>query len=293
MILYRLPFCALCVTALAIAGYYFGFSSDWWADDAAQTLKAYLQRTYARDFNNAYQHLSIADRQARSEASYVQNQGVYGGFALEAASKLAGFMEVWPIEQSGDDGRRRIKIGYRVPAPADLAGLLVNWDEAQLNTLSRDRRQQILSEIDARRRERKLLMIEGQESFELRKEGNAWKIFLDWASGVKVTLQTQLPESGELDVRFAESEVIAKNDELFLVNLVIKNRSSRTVTFTVGHLVDPIAIGDDLELVECGLRAPVTLAAGGSQEFSMAYLLGSAARQNYREFSLTYEFKLR
>ena len=293
MIRYRVLFYSLCVSAVTIAAYHFGFSFDWRTNDATQTVKAYLQKTYARDFKNAYQYLSIADRQSRGEASYVESQGAYSGFALEAVTKLASFMQVWPIEQSRDDERRRIKVGYRVPAPADLAGLLLNWDEAQLNALPRDRQQQILAEIDARRKDSKLLMIEGQESLELRKDGKAWKIFLDWASGTTVKLKTQLPKSGELEVRFAQTEVIAKNDELFLVNLVIKNRGSRTVTFTVGHLIDPDAIANDLELVECGLLTPVTLQAGSTQEFSMAYLLGSAARHNYREFSLTYEFKLK
>ena len=87
--------------------------------------------------------------------------------------------------------------------------------------------------------------------------------------------------------------MIARNDELFLVNLAIKNRSSRTVTFTVRQLVNPKAIGDDLELVECGLLAPVTLQAGSTEAFSMAYLLARAAWQDIREFNLTYEFKLK
>lgn len=278
---------------LVTAGYL--MMQRWHGSEATvmATVSSYLKAIYARDFKNVYQYLSIADRELRSEAGYVQSQGPYSGFALEAASKLASYMEVWSMAQSGGDDRRRIRVGYRVPAPADLAGLLFNWDEAKLNALPRDRQRQILAEIDARRKDSKLLMIEGQEHFELSKDGKAWKIFLDWESGTTVKLKTQLPKSGELEVRFAQTEVIAKNDELFLVNLDIKNRGSRTVTFTVGHLINPDAIANDLELVECGLLAPVTLQAGSTQEFSMAYLLGSAARQNYREFSLTYEFKLK
>lgn len=293
MILHRTVICAIFLTALAIGAGQLAFRSQGRTADSVQTLKAYLQAIYARDFKNAYQYLSIADRQFRSEAGYVQSQGAYSGFALETATKLASFMEVWPIEQSRGDERRRIKVGYRVPAPADLAGLLLNWDEAQLNALPRDWQQQILAEIGARRKDSKLLMTEGQEHFDLRKDGKAWKIFLDWASGMKVKLQTHLPKSGELDVRFAETEVIAKNDELFLVNLIIKNRAARAVTFTVTHRVDPEPVAENLELVECGLRAPITLRVDSAQEFSMAYLLGSVARQKYREFSLTYEFRLK
>ena len=94
MIRYRFLFYSLYVSAVTIAAYYFGLSFDWRTNDATQTVKAYLQKTYARDFKNAYQYLSIADRQSRGEASYVESQGAYSGFALEAVTKLANFMEV-------------------------------------------------------------------------------------------------------------------------------------------------------------------------------------------------------
>jgi len=221
-------YCALGIVALVIVvdAYFVAQRQHRFEDPVIATVGSYLKAINARNFNDAYRYLSTADRQVRGEAGYVESQGAYSGFALESASKLASFMQVWPIEQSGRDELRRIKVGYRVPAPADLAGLLLNWDETRLNALPRDRQQQILAEIDVRRKDSKLLMIEGQEQFELSKDGKAWKIFLDWASGTTVKLKTQLPKSGELEVRLAQTEVIAKNDELFLVNLVQEPRFS-------------------------------------------------------------------
>jgi hypothetical protein len=261
--------------------------------DRISVVKFYLQAIYARNFTAAYRQASVADRQVRSEASYVQSQGPYRGFALEAASKLAGQMEIWLLEQHGDDRRRRVKVGYRVPAPADLAGLLLNWDEAALDALPRHRQKQILAELDARRRSGKLLFVEGQETFDLVKEQNDWKIFFQWAAATKVKLKSQLSIPDALDVRFGENEVMAKDDELFLVSVAIKNRAARALTFTVSHHVDRASVGENLELVECGLLAPVTLSAGRAQEFSMAYLLSGAARRNHREISLTYKFKVK
>ncbi|MBM4299299.1 MAG: hypothetical protein FJ143_16300 [Deltaproteobacteria bacterium] len=278
---------------LALAASQMACRSQEQAADGLAVVKAYLQANYARNFAAAYRHVSSADRQIRSEASYVQSQGPYRGFALEAASKLAGQIEIWLLEQQGDDRRRRVKVGYRLPAPADLAGLLLNWDEAALDALARDRQKQILAELDARKRAGRLLFVEGQETFELVKEQNAWKIFFQWAAATTVKLKIQLSIPGALDVRFAENEVMAKDDELFLVNLAIKNRTARALTFTVGHHLDPVSVGENLQLVECGLLAPVTLLAGREQEFSMAYLLTGAARQNHREISLTYEFKVK
>jgi hypothetical protein len=261
--------------------------------DPLEIVRAYLRLTYARDFNSAYQYLSLSDRRTWDEAGYVDSQNPYRGFALTAARRLAEFIEVWPIEETQLNDRLQIKVGYRVPAPQNLAALLFDWNQEKLNALSRERQDQLLQDLEVRHKQAKLVSIQGQEIFLLVREINNWKIFLDWASGTKVHLHANLPTSSALKVQFAQKEIIAKQDDLFLVNLIIKNQSGRAMTITVGHSVDPSAVADHLELVECGLLAPVTLQPQSEQEFSMAYLLDAAARQDYREIFLNYDFKLR
>jgi hypothetical protein len=256
-------------------------------------VKAYLQANYARDFKDVYRRLSSVDSQARSEARFLESQRAYHGFTLQAARRLGSFMSVWLVELTSGDTRMQIKVGYRVPSPADVADLLLNWDEDRLDRLPRDRQQQILDAIDARGKQGRFVMVDGQESFELLKEENGWNIFLDWASATTVKLTAELPASDELAVSFAESEVIAKDDELFLVKLVVKNRGARSLKFTVTHRVVPESIADELAMVECGLRTPVTLRPGSSQEFSMAYLLSAEARQKHRAIGLVYVFSLK
>jgi hypothetical protein len=255
--------------------------------------KEYLQAIAARDFVAAYHYSSAADQRVWHESDYVQAQGAYSGFALKVAKAIADSIEVWPIEQTETNEGWRIKIGYRVPAPADLAGLLLNWHEAALDALSQGQQRQILTELDTRKKAGKLLFVDGQETFDLVNERKSWKIAFNWAAATKVRLKAHLPNNNELAVSFAATELLAKDDEFFLVNLVVKNRSPRSFTFTVSHRVDPQPVADDLELVECGLLAPITISAGGEQEFSMAYLLGARARKEFREFNLTYEFNIR
>ena len=226
------------------------------ADLPRATLDAYLRATYARNFAVAYDYLSSADRQVRTRQNYVDSQGGYSGFTLEVARQLAGFMEIWSIDRQQSGGRLIMKVGYRVPAPAELNELLLHWDEARLNALPIEMQKDIVAKLTARKRSVKLLNIEGQETVELVNEADGWKIHLDWAAGTRVLLTSQLSDSPRLDVRFATTEVIAKSDELFLVNVRIKNPSARTVTFTVDHLLEPPAIADDLQLVECGLLTP-------------------------------------
>jgi hypothetical protein len=256
-------------------------------------IREYLKFTYARDFSNVYRSLSLRDQRIWNEASYVKSQYPYRGFALTVARNLADYIEVWPIELHRQPDRLQIKVGYRVPAPENLAALLFDWDQEKLNALSRERKDQLLKDLDVRHQQGNMISIQGEDTVLLVREQNQWRVFLDWASATKVHLRANLPKGGALEVRFAQNEIIANQDDLFLVNLMIKNQSGRAITITVGHSVNPSAVADHLELVECGLLAPVTLQPQSEQEFSMAYLLDAAARQDYREIFLSYDFKLR
>jgi len=284
---------AALLTAASMLGLYLFFSPrSSQSDRPLAAVDGYLRATYARDFGRAYNYLSSADRRARALLSFVNSQGAYSGFTLEVARKLAGFMKIWQIHRQESSGRLVIKVGYRVPAPAELNDLLLNWGEDRLNALPTEKQKELLSEIDARNKRGKLLNIEGQETVELVKEAGAWKVFLDWAAGTRVLLHSKLSDATKLEIRFAATEVMAKQDELFLVNVKIRNPGPRAVTFTVGHLLEPPAVADNLQLVECGLLTPTTLVAKQEKEFAMAYQLSASAGQIHRQVKLTYDFKI-
>ncbi len=134
----KLIFTALLIliAILAVVAYLRIQKTNIEADRPRATLDAYLRATYARNFAVAYDYLSSADRQVRTRQNYVDSQGGYSGFTLEVARQLAGFMEIWSIDRQESGGRLIMKVGYRVPAPAELNELLLHWDEARLNVLS-------------------------------------------------------------------------------------------------------------------------------------------------------------
>ena len=288
----KLIFTALLIAGLAIVAYFLIQQSSIEADRPQATLDAYLRATYARNFAVAYDYLSSADRQVRTRQNYVDSQGGYSGFTLEVAQQLASFMKVWLVDQKESGGRLVIKVGYRVPAPAELNDLLLDWDQDRLNSLSTEKQKELLAELDARNKAGKILNIEGQETIDLIEGPEGWKIFLDWAAGTRVLLQSKVSDGNKLEVRFAAPEVMAKSDELFLVNVKIKNPTAHGVTFTVRHLLVPPAIADNLQLVECGLLTPTTLDPQQEKEFAMAYLLEATAGKTHRDIKLTYEFNI-
>ena len=281
----------LTVTAVALlvgpTAYVSRGSAPGAGDAPIRLARAYLRALYARDFQSAYRHISSADQRVNDKANYVASQAGYSGFAAQVARKLAGYGDIRLLKQATESDRPRIEIAYSFPAPEDLAPLVLNWDEEKLNALSAPERRRLLDGLQQRHRDGKLVMVQGRESLDLIKEGNGWKIFFDWASGLKVRLSAVAPNAA-IYIRFARKEIVVVTDEPFQVNLTLKNNSNDVLRLTVAHRIAPNSLADHLAMIECGLSRPVTLDPGSEREFAMAYLLSDAARHGTKELELTY-----
>ena len=96
---------------------------------------------------------------------------------------------------------------------------------------------QIIETLDKKKRDGSFEMIEIEEKLELMKEGDEWRIFLNWAVGVKIPFRLVLANAAELDVALSKSEVVVHPGDLFEIELKIKNRSKQPVVARIGHLI--------------------------------------------------------
>lgn len=262
------------------------------AQDALLVLQSYLRATYARDFITAYRFISSADQKVRDLNKYVQQRGPFNGFTLEVSRRLSEVVEFKTVERQETVNRMNLSIQYKVPDPKKLAPLLLNWDQHRLNSLSVAEKAQLIESIDKKKTDGSFAMSEGEEHFEMIKEGNDWRVFLNWAAGIKIPLRLDLSKSRDLDVTLSKSEVVLQPGELFEVVLKITNRSDQPVTARIGHLVEPDAIADYLDFVQCGFLLPVTIAPAKEQEFSGTYMLRGSLPEGVRQLNLTYDFRL-
>jgi len=262
------------------------------ARDPALVLQAYLHATYARDFVDAYRFISSADRKVRDLIRYVQQRGPFAGFTLEAAKTLSESIEIKFTEREVTTDRIQAVINYKVPDPKKLSPLLLNWDAYRLNSLAPEERKRIIDAIEKKKRDRSLDMSEGEEKFELVKENEEWRIFLNWAAGVKIPFRLDLSKSSDLDVSLSKNEIVTQPGELFEIILKIKNRTNQPVTARIGHLVEPNNLADYLDFVQCGFLLPVTIGPAKEEQFSGTYLLRGSLPEGVRQFSLTYDFRL-
>jgi len=261
-------------------------------EDPLQVIQAYLRAIYARDFVEAYRFISAADRKVRNLDRYVQQRGAFNGFTLEIARKLSASVEIEPQQQKVTADRVQVTVRYRVPDPKKIAPTLLNWDLYRLNSLGAAARRQMLDALEKKQQDHSLEMNEGEERIELVKEANEWRVFLNWAAGVKIPLRLDLSKAGDLEVSLSKQEVVLQPGEVFEIFLKIKNKTNQAVTTRIGHLVEPSDSADYLDFVQCGFLLPVTIPAGAQQEYSGSYILRGSLPEGVRQLNLTYDFRI-
>jgi hypothetical protein len=257
--------------------------------DPAQVIQTYLRAIYARDFIDAYQFISSEDRKLRDLNRYVQQRGAFTGFTLLVARKISESIQITVVNKDGPANRARVEIRYRVPDPNKIAPLVLNWDAFRLNALPDSERSAILAALEGKKHDGAMEMIEGREKFELVKEGDEWRIFLNWAAGVNIPLRLDLSKAPELDVRPSRNDIFVQPGEFFDINLKIKNPTARSITVRVAHLVEPRDVADYLDVVQCGFLLPVTIGPGKEQEYGGTYMLRGSTPEGVRQLNLQYD----
>ncbi|MGH7833750.1 MAG: cytochrome c oxidase assembly protein, partial [Candidatus Binatia bacterium] len=282
------------VIALLVVPAFFLHTADRTAldEDPVRVLNTYLRASYARDYSEAYRHISARDRRLKTEAMYVRERGAFGGFTLEIARKLAESIEITPLDRQITSEKATLKARLKVPDANKLSDIVMDWNFEQLNSLPASRQKAILDNIEKLGNDGKLPMVEGEEDFQLVREAGRWKMFLDWASGVRVMFKASLPPGTSVEANVAQTDVITKPGELFNISLQIRNRGQEEVLARIGHLIQPKDMADYLDLVECGFLLPVRIKPGATEEFSSTYLLRGGLPENVRQLAVTYEFKV-
>jgi hypothetical protein len=260
--------------------------------DPTRVIEGYVRAIYARDYIDAYRYISSADQRVRDANRYAQQRGAFMGSALEITRKLAGFIEIRPTQKPVAPNRIQAVTKLGIPEPSKLSPLLLNLDLRRLNALEIRELSQIIESLDKKKRDGSFEMIEVEEKFELVKEGDEWRIFLNWAAGVKIPFRLALVNAADLDVALSKSEVVVQPGELFEIDLKIKNRSAQQVVARIGHLIEPRDVTNFLDFVECGFLLPVTLQPGKEHKYSARYLLRDNIPEGVRQLSLTYDFRL-
>jgi hypothetical protein len=261
-------------------------------EQSTRVLIKYLRNVYSRDFKHAYRFISAVDKRLKSEGVYVQERDPFSGFALEAAKKLSESIEFKPAQIKIDDNRARITLAFKAPDMNSLSTLFLDWDEERLNALPPHEQKKLLASIVNLKQRGSLEMIEGQEEFNLVREGNSWRLFFDWASGIRINFITIVPQDGAIEAKPTIKETVTQPNELFTIAYRVKNLTNKEVFTRITHRVEPAALSQHLDLVECGLLLPVRIPPGQERTYSSTYVVRGDIADGTKSLDVTYEFKM-
>lgn len=257
-----------------------------------RVLVIYLKALYARDFRQAYRLISSQDRELKSEDVYVKEQGEFTGFTAQAAQKLSGWIRARSVAQRLEGDRMRITLDLTLPDASAIGPLLFDWDEDRLNKLPPNEQRKLLATLEQIKRDGKLKMIHGSQEFALVKEGTSWKVFLDWAAGVRVTFDAVVPQGKGVEAEPTVRETVVHPGDLFTVDFLVKNRTARDLVARINHHIEPRDLAEHLDLVECALLFPVRVPPHKEQTYTSKYLLRGDLPEGAKEIKVSYDFVL-
>ena len=252
----------------------------------------YGRAIYRYDAAAIYRLASAADRRAKDAETVRAQVGGPTGFALDIIRHLALFIEAKPVDTRLWESRATVSLKLMLPdanAP-EIRTLAHDWDETALDALSDGERADIRRKLDELHERRTLPVVEGQETFELVKEGGGWRLVLDWGGAIPVQFSASAAKTPALDVTTTPAEIRAKPGESFRVTVRAKNVSGHEVTTRVGHRIAPEADANFLALLQCPLFLPATFKPGETKEFVSEYLLLKDTPGRVTAFRVTYEF---
>jgi hypothetical protein len=254
--------------------------------------REYGRGVYANDADALWPLISSADHGAKDEATFRRQQRDLRGFTRQAVRQLAGYITATPVNvvQTGD--RAKVTLRFRLPDAnaADIRDLMFDWDEGRLDALPETDRGRIAARLEELHKKGTLPTIEGDETIELAREDGTWRVFLNWAGGVRVRFAAAAETGGALDVSVTPAEVVLAPGDQLRVTVRASNRAGHAVTTRVGHRIEPEADSRHLALLVCPLFLPVTIAPGETREFSSEYLLLAGVPKEVRALTVTYVF---
>ena len=260
-------------------------------ENPLDVVRAYVVATHARDYREAYNFISSADRNVVDQHGHPHAQVALAGFAMQLAKQLAAGIELRVVEREIKIDSARFRLAYKLPATDEISPLLFNWDQDKLNALPRSERRRTRNALEKLKQARHAVTTEGRETFDLLKENGHWRIFFNWAAQTPVSFGAALPANGEVEVDVLQPKLFAGTEEPFQTSLKIRNGGERVTVARIEHRIEPEEYADRIAMIACGFLRPLTLNPGEAREVSSAYLLDSGFPKN-TPLAITFKFNL-
>lgn len=263
------------------------------AGDVTHVLKSYLQAMYARDADAAYALVTKADRDEKSLVDYRTETGSYTGAALALSWRLAEAIRFAHMKVVVEGERASVTFSAHLPDAnhPSLDAIVKGFDRDALAELSEAETATRLSQLTALARERRLPVIETKdESWELIRGADGWRVFLNWAEAIEVHFSAALSKDLNWEFVPGQSRVLAKPGETIEMAYRVRNLGAHKTTGKARHIIGPQAQAEHMEIISCFCFLEQTLEPGEEATLPLVFRIDFDAPEALRKFSVHYDF---
>ncbi len=271
-----------------------GFTVAWVAWSAEQTpeetVRQYIQAVYSRNYAQVYPLISDADKKQKSQEEYLHLHVSFGGTALQLAAQLASYIRYAQPRTDIDGDRATVTLELILPNGNDpkLRELLLDFDEEELQALSHAEQERISAALATAYQRDELPVIVGEERFELVKQMDGWKLFLNWAGTVLVRFTGEVMNGLPWDFEPIQGEVRAPPGEILRAAYRVRNRSDIPLSGKARSVIHPAE--EYLEIIQCFCFIQQTLDPGEELDLPLVFRVNEGVPSSVQTIDVHYEF---
>lgn len=254
------------------------------------TVRRYIQAVYSRNFAEAFPLISDADKEYKSQDEYLNENVSFSGVAQDLTSQLASYITVENARTEVNGDWATVILTLKLPDGNDakLRRLLLEFDEERLEALPESARDQIAESLAGMHERGELPVIAGEERFELLKEKDEWKLYLNWGGTVRVRFVGEVKHDLPWEFQPMQAEVRATPGETLRATFRAKNLSDTPVSGKARHIILPT--DEYLELIQCFCFIRQTLEPGEEVEMPVFFRVKWNAPPDLESIEVRYEF---
>ena len=252
-----------------------------------QVATRLLHARYVNDAAAVYELASAEDRRWRTLEQHLEGHPQFPAQFQELIAELGAFIEIRGTQSDlqGDSGVVTVHGAVPNANHPELRDLLYGEGAADGSTVEERR-----DELRRRGEAGTLPVIEFSQRVDLVREGEHWKVFLDWTVGFTIRFRAEVREQLPFEFSVHPESITLKPGETGSATFRARNLSDATVKAKAGHLFEPPVAFLHTELVQCFCFFEDTYAPGEERELPVAIRLGWDVTPDIGDITMLYEY---
>ena len=251
---------------------------------------AYARAVYARDYTIAWEFISAADKQYKTNEQYLAENASFAGLEQALAYTLAGWIEFTEPSVQINSDRATVTAHVRAPNGNEPEVSEILQAAGREGELTRTERKELFDRLQALYEAGQIEILEGNQIFVLAHESGRWRIVTDWAGAVVVKLTAEVSPDLPWDFYPLQAEVRALPGETLTATYRATNRSDWTVTGKAKHFVLPEEYETYFTSIQCFCFIQETLDPGESQDLTLIFRIDDNVPAEVRQLENKYVF---